>query len=74
MLAALLCTRASLTVRQSVAQDRYGSLLALAEAHASLTLRPSATRRGRAPTGRTHPRGAWLCRSARSWATSPQVA
>ena len=46
--------RAFLTVRESVAQDRYGSLLALSDSHASLTLRQSATLRGRAPTGRTH--------------------
>jgi hypothetical protein len=65
MLSALICTRAFLTVRQSLTQDRYGFLLALSDSHASLTLRQSATLRGRAPTRRTHPRGACLSRRAR---------
>jgi hypothetical protein len=38
MLSALLGNRAFLTVRQSVAQDRCGSLLALSDSHVSLTL------------------------------------
>src|SRR4029453_4909721 len=54
MLSALICTRAFRTVRESLTQDRYGSLLALSDSHASLTLRQSATRCGRAPTRRTH--------------------
>jgi hypothetical protein len=54
MLSAPICTRAFLTVRQSLTQDRYGFLLALSDSHASLTLRQSATLRGRAPTRRTH--------------------
>jgi hypothetical protein len=39
MLSALICTRAFLTVRQSLAQDRYGSLLTLSNSYTSLTLR-----------------------------------
>jgi hypothetical protein len=77
MLSAVICNRTLLTVRQSVAQDRYASLLALAETHASLTLRPSATRRGRAPTSRPHrtPHAAPVCVGARGLAPSrPQVA
>ena len=54
MLSAVICNRVFLTVRKSVAQDRCGSLLPLSGSHASLTLRRSATLRGRAPTGRTH--------------------
>jgi hypothetical protein len=77
MLSALICTRAFLTVRQSLAQDRYGSLLTLSNSYASLTLRQSATLRGRAPTSRTH-RTATRCLSvserARSWAARSQVA
>jgi len=54
MRSAVICNRTLLTVRQSVAQDRDASLLALAATHASLTLRQAATLRGRAPTGRPH--------------------
>ena len=46
LLSAIIGNRAFLTVRQSVAQDRCGSLLALSDSHASLTLRKSATLRG----------------------------
>jgi hypothetical protein len=77
MLSALICTRAFLTVRQSLAQDRSGFLLALTDSHASLTLRQSATLRGRAPTSRTHhtpTRRLSVSERAKSWAARPQVA
>jgi hypothetical protein len=77
MRSAVIYNRTFLTVRKSVAQDRYGSLLALSDSHASLILRPSATRRGRAPTGRTHrppTRRLSVLERARSRATRPQVA
>jgi hypothetical protein len=77
MLSALICTRAFRTVRESLTQDRYGSLLALSDSHTSLTLRQSATRRGRAPTSRTHhppTRRLSVSEHARSRAARPQVA
>ena len=54
MLSAIIGNCAFLTIRQSVAQDRCGSLLALSDSHVSLTLRRSATLHGQAPTGRIH--------------------
>ena len=54
MLSAVVCHRALLTVRQSLCRTGIDPFLALSGSHASLTLRQAATRRGRAPTGRTY--------------------